>query len=124
MGGLAIQRQLFGLLRHWPWLHYPREILLILSALRRVRLNSPSRFNSVHRKLKDNRDRRRSSAIGPDGPHQGSRLTLEKIEKRSCDCAPRIWDLAPRGNDLLADELVRFFAALRSVKAAILTDQP
>ena len=78
MSGLAIPRQLFRLLRHWPWLHYPREILLILSALRRVRLNSPSRFNSVHRKLKDNRDRRRSSAIGPDGPHQGSRLTLRK----------------------------------------------
>jgi hypothetical protein len=29
----------------------------------------------------DNRGRRRSSAIGPDGPHQGSRLTLTKRSK-------------------------------------------
>jgi hypothetical protein len=35
---LVIPRQLFGLLRHWPRLHYPRAILLILSALRRVPL--------------------------------------------------------------------------------------
>ena len=28
MGGLVIPRQLFGLLRHSPWLHDPRAILL------------------------------------------------------------------------------------------------
>ena len=29
----------------------------------------------------DNQGRRRSSAIGPDGPHQGSRLTFRKKSK-------------------------------------------